>query len=274
MSSPDLEIEYNNRARVADHPAVMHVWARDAAAYREASPAARLDQPYGAGARHRYDLFPAAAARHEAPLLLFIHGGYWQALDKTWFSQMARGANGHGLDVAVMSYDLCPAVTVAEIVGQVIACTRVLRERFGRRILPFGHSAGGHLAACLGATDWLSLGEPADLIAGILPISGLFHLAPLVPTSLNTALGLDAAAAARLSPLTWTPRRGLPVTTVVGGDEAPEYLRQSRSLIECWGVLGATTRAIEVAGANHFTVVLPFADPASELTRELAMLAG
>ncbi|MFY0099792.1 hypothetical protein ABTQ08_20215, partial [Acinetobacter baumannii] len=90
-------------------------------------------------------------------------------------------------------------------------------------------------------TDWASLGEPTDLIAAALPISGLFHLAPLVPTSINKALGLDAGEAARLSPLTWTPPRDLRVTAVVGGDEAPEYLRQSRSLVECWGVLGART---------------------------------
>ncbi len=273
MTSPDLETEYNNRARVPDHPTVMQGWARDAAAYRDASPAAALDQVYGPGERHRYDLFPAASPRAGAPLLLFIHGGYWQALDKNWFSHMARGANTHGLDVAVMSYDLCPAVTVAEIVAQTIACTRALHARSGRRILPFGHSAGGHLAACLAATDWASLGEPTDLIAAALPISGLFHLAPLVPTSINKALGLDAGEAARLSPLTWTPPRDLRVTAVVGGDEAPEYLRQSRSLVECWGVLGARTGMIEVAGANHFTVVLPFADPGSKLTRELVSLA-
>ncbi|MBN8939953.1 MAG: alpha/beta hydrolase [Rhizobiales bacterium] len=273
MTSPDLETEYNNRARVPDHPVVMQGWARDAAAYRDASPAAVLDQSYGAGERHRYDLFPAASPRAGAPILLFIHGGYWQALDKSWFSHMARGANDHGLDVAVMSYDLCPAVTIAEIVAQAIACARALHARTGRRILPFGHSAGGHLAACLAATDWAGLGEPADLIAAALPISGLFHLAPLVPTSINKALGLDAAEAARLSPLTWTPPRGLRVTAVVGGNEAPEYLRQSRGLVECWGVLGARTRMIEVPGANHFTVVLPFADPASELTGELVSLA-
>ncbi|WP_216072748.1 hypothetical protein, partial [Acinetobacter baumannii] len=90
--------------------------------------------------------------------------------------------------------------------------------------------------------------------------------APLVPTSINKALGLDAVEAARLSPLTWTPPRGLRVTALVGGEEAPEYLRQSRGLGECWAALGARTRIVEVPGTNHFTVVLPFADPASELT--------
>lgn len=273
MSAPDLEAEYNNRARVPDHPDTMQRWAREAAAYRAEAAGALLDQPYGAGERQRYDLFRAARPRSDAPLALFIHGGYWQALDKSWFSQMARGANAHGLDVAVMSYDLCPAVTVGDIVGETIACVRALRERHGRRILPFGHSAGGHLTACLAATDWTALGEPADLIAGALPISGLFHLAPLVPTSINKALRLDAASAASLSPLTWTPPRGLGVTAVVGGAEAPEYLRQTRSLVELWAVMGARTRAIAVDGANHFTVVLPFADPQAELTRELVALA-
>jgi arylformamidase len=274
MTSPDLEVEYNNRARVPEHPALIQGWARDAAAYRAEAVGAALDQAYGAGERQRYDFFPAPAPRAGAPVLLFIHGGYWQGLDKSFFSHMARGANGHGLDVAVMSYDLCPAVTIADIVAEAIACARALHARTGRRVLPFGHSAGGHLAACLASTDWTAFGEPADLIAGALPISGLFHLAPLVPTSINKALGLDAESAARLSPLVRTPPRGLRVAAVVGGAEAAEYLRQTRSLAEHWNVLGAVVKTIEVAGANHFTVVDPFADPDSDLTAELVALAA
>jgi arylformamidase len=274
MTPIDLDAQYNNRAMVPDHPAIMSGWARDAAAFRSARPDAALDQAYGTGERHRYDLFPAAAPRTDAPLALFIHGGYWQALDKTSFSHMAAGANAHGLDVAVMSYDLCPQVKLAKIVDDVIACMRALRERTGRRLLPFGHSAGGHLTACMAAASWPQIGEPADILAAAMPISGLFHLAPLVPTFVNRAMGMDAGEAASLSPLVWTPPKGLRVTAVVGGEESAEYHRQTRTLCECWRALGAVTREIVVPGANHFTVIGPLADPSSALTRELVALAG
>jgi arylformamidase len=274
MTPIDLDAQYNNRAMVPDHPAVMAGWVADAAAYRAARPDAALDQAYGSGERHRYDLFPAAAPRPGAPVLLFIHGGYWQALDKTSFSHMAAGANAHGLDVAVMSYDLCPAVKLAEIVDSVIACIRHLRERSRRRVLPFGHSAGGHLAACMAAANWPRIGKAADIIAAAMPVSGLFHLAPLVPTFVNRAMGMDAGEAASLSPLVWTPPKGLKVTAVVGGAESAEYHRQTRTLVECWNALGAEAKEIVVPRANHFTVIAPFADPGSALTEELVRLSA
>ncbi len=270
----DLDAEYNNRAMVPDHPAIMAGWARDAAAYRAARPDATLDAAYGTGERHRYDLFPAAAPRPDAPVLLFIHGGYWQALDKTSFSHMAAGANAHGLDVAVMSYDLCPQVKLGEIVDQVIACTRHLHKVTGRRILPFGHSAGGHLAACLAGANWPWIGEAPEIIAAAMPVSGLFHLAPLRATFVNKAMGMEVSDASRLSPITWSARPGLKVTAVVGGDESSEYHRQTRTLVSCWEAIGVTAKEIVVTGANHFTVIAPFADPGSALTAELVALAS
>jgi arylformamidase len=274
MTQIDLETEYNNRARVPEHPAIIAGWAADAAAFRASRSDAALDKAYGTGERHRYDWFPAANPRAGAPVLLFIHGGYWQALDKTFFSHMAAGANAHGLDVAVMSYDLCPQVKLAVIVDNIIACIRTLREQTGRRILPFGHSAGGHLAACMAAANWSRIGEAADIIAATMPVSGLFHLAPLVPTSVNKALGMHAGEAASLSPLVWTPPAGLKVTAVVGGEESSEYHRQTRALVECWAALGVAAKEIVVSGANHFTVLAPFAEADSLLTRELVALAG
>lgn len=274
MTPVDLEAEYNNRARVPGHPAIIAGWAADAAAFRAARGDAALDEAYGTGERHRYDWFPAASPRVGAPVLLFVHGGYWQALDKGFFSHMAAGANAHGLDVAVMSYDLCPRVKLAVIVDNVIACIRALREKTGRRVLPFGHSAGGHLAACMASANWPRIGEPADIIAAAMPVSGLFHLAPLVPTSVNKAMGMDAGEAAALSPLVWSPPAGLKVTAVVGGEESPEYHRQTRALVDAWRPMGVVMKEIVVAGANHFTVIGPLADPASELTAELVRLAA
>lgn len=270
----DLAAEYDNRARVPDHPSILEGWARDAAAYRAARPDARLDLPYGESPRSRYDFFPAPEPRADAPVALFIHGGYWQAFDKSFFSHMAAGANAHGVAVAVMSYDLCPAVHLGDIIDQAIACARRLRAETGRPILPFGHSAGGHLAACLAGANWPWLGEPEPIIAAAMPISGLFHLSPLLQTPVNDKLRIDVGSASRMSPLVWTPRRGLKVTAVVGAEESSEYLRQTRALVEAWSPLGVDMREIVAAGANHFTVIGPLADPTSALTRALMDLTA
>ena len=111
----DYEAEYNNRARVPENPAIIAGWSRDAKAYREAHQARHKVISYGAGERNRIDLFSGDGA---GPIVVFIHGGYWQALDGSFFSHLAGGLNAHGIDVAVPSYDLCPAVSIAEIIGR------------------------------------------------------------------------------------------------------------------------------------------------------------
>ena len=274
----DLEAEYNNRARVPEHPAILEGWARDAAAYRAARrDSAELDLAYGPGERERLDLFwpEAAGATRDAPIALFIHGGYWQALDRSWVSHCARGLNARGVAVAIPSYDLCPAVTVAHILDQMRAAAAFLHRRHGRRLLAAGHSAGGHLAAMLMATDWRPLAPalPADLVPAGLPISGLFELEPLLPTTIARALRLDAAEARALSPR-WlpAPRSGDTATmlhAVVGGAESTEFIRQTRDFAAAWG---GSWEALP--GANHFTVLAPLSDPASALVARAAAMAA
>jgi len=272
MSGVDYEAEYNNRARVPEHPAVIAGWSADAGAYR-ANPqtTATLDLPYGPSERQRYDLFGDGGG----PIALFVHGGYWQGLDRSFFSHLARGLNARGVTVAIPSYDLCPAVPVATIVDQIRAACAHLWRRFERPMVVAGHSAGGHLAACMLATDWSAVdgGLPAAPVRAGYALSGLFELEPLVGTSVNGALRLDVAEARRLSPLRWAPPRGLVLDAVVGGAESDEYLRQSRTIAAAWGEAGVRTRCEVVEGANHFTVVAPLADPDSAMTRRLAALA-
>jgi arylformamidase len=270
MNGIDYEVEYNNRARVPENPALMAGWARDAAAYR-AQHASRTFA-YGPGARNAIDVFDGDG---QGPIVVFIHGGYWQALDGSSFSHCARGLNAHGIDVAIPSYDLCPQVSINDIVEQMRAAARELM-RFGRPLVLSGHSAGGHLAACLLATDWpaYDVALPKDMVIAAYSISGLFDLLPLVDTSINNALGLSVTTARAASPLFWKPPAGRVLDAVVGGRESAEYFRQSRSVVEQWGAAGVVTRFDTVPDANHFTAIAPLADPTSPMTRRLKELAG
>jgi arylformamidase len=265
----DYEVEYNNRARVPENPALIAGWARDAAAYRERH--APCSMAYGTGARNVIDFF---AGDGKGPIVVFIHGGYWQALDGSFFSHLAEGLNAHGIDVAIPSYDLCPDVTIEQIIEEMRMAMREL-ARLGRPLVISGHSAGGHLAACLLATDWKALDGslPEDLVIAAYTISGLFDLGPLVATSINNAMRLDAPAARAASPLFWpAPARGS-LDAVVGGNESAEYFRQSQSIVEAWGGAAITTRFGTVPDANHFTAIAPLADPQSPMVSRLRELA-
>jgi arylformamidase len=266
----DYEVEYNNRARVPENPEIMAGWARDAAAYRERHPP-RLIR-YGPGARHVIDLFEGGS---DGPIVVFIHGGYWQALDGSSSSHLAAGLNAHGIAVAIPSYDLCPDVSVEGIIGEMRQATREL-ARLGQPLVMSGHSAGGHLAACMLATDWRKFDAslPQHLVVAAYTISGLFDLVPLVETSINKALHLDPAVARSVSPLFWeVPTHGS-LDAVVGEREPAEYFRQSRTMVDAWGSAGLATRFATVPGANHFTAIAPLADPLSPMVARLRELAG
>lgn len=261
----DLEAEYNNRARVPDHMTVMGRWKAAAEAARAARPPETL--PYGPGPREVMDLFSAGP---DAAIAVFLHGGYWQALDKDWFSGVAPALLHHGVSLAVPSYDLAPTVRLGTILKQVREAVDLVRARNGSvRPVVFGHSAGGHMSACM-------LSEARASAA--LAISGLFDLRPLIPTSLNTALDLDENEAAALSPIFWPiPNGSTPGGTVldclVGGDESPEFLRQSRMMADHWAGNGVQTRYEALPGLNHFTVLDPLFDPDSAMVKRVAALA-
>jgi arylformamidase len=276
----DYEVEYNNRARVPENPALMAGWARDAAAYREQCAPRRIS--YGQGPRHVIDVFAGEGqdkskdkGQAEAPLVVFIHGGYWQALDGSSFSHMARGLNAHGVTVAVPTYSLCPQVSVAEIIEEMRQVTREL-AKLSEALVISGHSAGGHLAACMLATDWRAYDPslPSNLVRAAYTISGLFDLQPLVGTTINKALCLDQASAQAASPMFWKPPAHGSLDAVVGEMESAEYHRQSRSIVEVWGNAGVVARYDAVPAANHFTAIAPLADPSSSITLRLKELTG
>ena len=223
MAGIDYEAEYNNRARVPDHPEIFARWAREAEEYRLLAMEERraeLGLAYSSTPRQFIDLFWPTSAE-KAPLALFIHGGYWKSLEPAMFSQVARGLNARGIGVAIAGYNLCPLVTVSDIIEEMRHACLFLWQRTGQRLLVYGHSAGGHLAGAMVATDWHTLYPkmPADFIPAAYSISGLFDLTPLLQVASANDLGLDGDEARRASPMFWPAPAGRSFDAVVGGAE-------------------------------------------------------
>ena len=273
----DYEVEYNNRARVPEHPQIFERWTREGAAYRDEATKegrAEIGLKFGPSPRQTIDLFkPRGEA--DGPLALFIHGGYWRSLEPASFSQIARGMNAHGVTVAVSGYDLAPQVTIGQIIEQTQKAVLYLWKKLGKRIMVSGHSAGGHLAACMIATDWKKLDSnaPADLTPVGYAVSGLYDLEPLLHLAGNAEFKLDAAEARRISPLFWPVERGRVLDAVVGGDESSEFLRHSKTIADGWRAKGVETRYEAVPGMNHFTICDPMEDPNSAMTKRMVELA-
>jgi arylformamidase len=234
-----------------------------------------LDLAYGDDASERLDILPAAGAA--APVLVYIHGGYWRALDKRDQAFVAPPFADAGAMVVQLNYALCPAVSIAHIALQLAqALAWVWRHAADHggdpeRIVVAGHSAGGHLAAMLLACDWQAVAPdlPADLVKSALAISGLYELEPLRHAPFLAAdIGLSAASARRLSPALWpAPARGA-LATVVGGAESEEFRRQAALISRAWGP--AVVAAETVAGRNHMDVLHEIADARSR-THALAL---
>jgi arylformamidase len=263
-----LEVQYNNRARVGDSAQILQRWAQASQLAREQS-VARLDLPYGEEAGQRLDLFPAQTEHSApAPVLVFIHGGYWRALDKSDHSFLAPAFTDEGALVVIPNYDLCPRVSMEHIPLQLVqALAWVWRQVAAHggdpnQIVLVGHSAGAQLASMLSCCDWKAVAPdlPRQLVKGMLSISGLHELTPLRRTpSLQRDLRLDADAVRRLSPVNF-PAPDSPCYCVVGAQESEEYKRQNGLLRASWG-----TRAVpvceEIAGCHHFDILHDLADP-------------
>jgi len=272
-----VERGYNNRAAVADHPVWLeHYVTASTKARAEFAP--RLDVRYGPGPKETLDLFlPAKPARGT---LVFLHGGYWRALDKSDFSFVAPPFLAQDLAVAVVNYDLCPDVTIATIVEE---CRRAMVwvAHDGRalgtnteRIVVAGHSAGGHLTAMMYATDWDAVGRDRPRIAGGVSLSGVHDLEPLLMFSFNSDLRLDAAQAARLSPTRLRPRTRARLLLAVGADETSEFVRQTQLLWDAWPEIrpAGEVAPFVIPQRHHFDVVADYGNPRSEIVRRTLAL--
>jgi arylformamidase len=273
-----LDANYNLRAAVAEHQSYFDRYEAASAAFRRRQPG-RLDLAYGDSPRQVVDLFLPARAR--APLLVFIHGGYWQRFDPKAFTFVAEQPLAAGAAVALIGYDLAPAVNMDAIVGQIRRGLGWLYRQGGElgydhdRMFVAGHSAGGHLAAMALAHDWAADGLPRDLIKGVCAISGIFDLEPIRLCYLNEVLSLDADQARRNSPLHLPPGRArCPVTVAVGATETAAFHEQSRAYADKLAAAGWPCRLVVQPDMHHFEIVMSLARPDDALVRLLREQMG
>jgi arylformamidase len=269
-----LDREYNPRVQIPEFADFFARWKTQAQHTRESLPGS-LNLAYGTAAAETLDFFPAAQkiGRDAGPLMIFIHGGYWRALDKADFSWVAPPYVAAGISVAVLNYGLVPGTPLPEIIHQVrracawIYCSATALKIDQDRIYCCGHSAGGHLTAMMLATNWtaISTSLPPRLLAGALTISGVFDLQPLTKAEfLRKDLNLDESAARGISPAFLPLQNQAPLLRAVGALESGEFHRQSELIAAHWPS-ACLTELIDLPGCNHLSVCDALASPGSVL---------
>jgi arylformamidase len=264
LNPTELDRQYNARAAVPDHSAYFARWRADSVRTRKALTA-EIDLAYASSSDEKLDFFHAE--RRGEPLLVFIHGGYWRSLDKSDFSFLAPAFGAREVNLSVVNYGLAPGTSMEEMVRQLLRAVGWLYKNAAamgfdpQRIVIAGHSAGAHLAAMMAAADWSNWDHslPADVVHGIVCISGLYDLAPLARAPfLKDDIRLNRVGAAKLSPVNYRPRLAVPMVTAVGGDESAEFQRQNALIRSCWP--HCFRRDVPLPGRNHFSAVDALAD--------------
>ena len=269
LSSDYLEQQYNNRAAVPEHPQIIANWLQQSAEVR-ASKRCELDLEYGPGYLEKLDLFfpdgPSQA------LMVFVHGGYWRAMDKADFSFLAPAFTRAGITLAVINYRLVPTVPLEDLVRDVVSGITWIYQHAGHyganphRLTVCGHSAGGHLAALMLACQWPRWhgALPPEVVRGALAISGLFDLEPFKYTPfLKDDLALTDARVLALSPACMRPATHAPLVLTAGGNESSEFHRQAEVLAQRWS--GVFAKNVPMPGHDHFSICTALGDPTSPL---------
>lgn len=273
-----LDAQYNQRARHPEHVEIGARW-QTASALVHRLESWRHDVRYGAGDGETLDIYPTPSAN--APVLVFIHGGYWRSSDKSLHGFVAPSFTADGALVMMPNYALCPAVGIEHIVLQMTRCIAWVHRHaalYGgdpSRLVVVGHSAGAHLATMLLSCRWKDVDAalPAQPISGALAISGVFDLEPLRHAPfLKDDVRLTPASVRRLSPALF-PRPRRPLYTAVGGEESAEFRRQTTAIRDQWGP-GGVPVCETVPGANHFTILHDLAAPTGRLHRHALALLG
>ena len=270
----EFDAQYNPSLTLPDPAAPGKHFVATAARARAELPCT-LNVPYGPTLEETLDIFPAA--QPNAPVFVFIHGGYWRALSSKEFSGVALGLHARGITTVVINYALCPRVAIDEIVRQTRAALawtlRNIQTYSGdpARVAIGGHSAGGHLTAMALQTEWAEdYGLPQDPFVAALPFSGLFDIAPLRFSYLQPQIQLDDGIIRRNSPAFGVRPCKTPIWITWGGDESSEFARQAEIYHQAWQTAGNISELRAVPDANHFTVIGGLEDGSSEVCNWLA----
>lgn len=266
----DWDDAYTNSAHIAGGDRWPAAWVEPARSFRETLSAegrARVDLPYGPKPRNRFDLF--LPIEKPKGLVVFIHGGFWLQLDKSYWSNLAAGSIAHGYAVAMPSYTLCPELRIAGIVREIAAAIEEAASMIDGPLMLTGHSAGGHLASRMATTTSPLSEHIRARIRQVVSISGLHDLRPLLRTPVNDSLHIDVEEAMAESPALLQPIDNLRVTCWAGSAERAEFVRQNLLLANIWTGLGASTAAILEPDRHHFDVLDGLIDPSHPLTRTL-----
>ena len=262
-SADAFEQQYNPRRAVPDHQGKI-----DARVTASAEARCRIegvyDLRYGPGPLEVLDIYPAEG--DAAPVQFYIHGGYWRAQDKSDVSFFAEPFTAAGATVVIVNYDLCPNVTLPEIMAEIV---RALAWTHGNitewggdpsRIFISGNSAGAHLGAMMLAHDWQADGLPDDLIKGAALLTGVYDPEPVLGISVNDEIRLTAEILPTVSPMHNLPRRNLPLLVPVGGGETKEWIKQTRAYVDLCQANGIEAEYLEVPGADHFDMTAAMGD--------------
>ena len=260
----DLSDAYENGAYIPDSDRFRDRWPEAAAAFRAAlGDRAEMGLTYGGRERNAFDLFPPEGTARG--LVVFVHGGYWRSLDRSVWSHLAAGPVARGWAVAMPSYTLAPAARIAEITQEIAAAVAAAAARVDGPLVLTGHSAGGHLSARMRCRDVALPRSAEERLLRIVPVSPLSDLRPLMQTSMNAELRIDAAEAEAESPMLKSDLRDADTLVWVGGAERPAFLDQARWLADAW----PRTRLHVAEGRHHFDVVEEMESAGGPLTEAL-----
>lgn len=268
-SDEEIELQYNLRAGRPDYDTVVVPdWIARSEEARK-SLDCRLDIVYGTGPKQKLDIFYCGSP--DAPTLVYFHGGYWQRGDKSVYSFLASPFVANGANVILAGYDLCPDVSITTISVQARQVLAFLWKSAGElmidrsKLTVMGHSAGGHITAMLMGTDWRKLDPdlPLDLVKAGIPVSPLNALEPIRRTSINIAVGMDAAEAEAESPMNHPPVTDAPQLVVCGGRETAEFHRQSDIYAAAFATAARPMERYSVPDCDHFDELNALADTSS-----------
>ena len=234
--------------------------------------------PFGPTRAEHADIYPAR--RPGAPVLVFIHGGYWRMLTAKEFSFVASGFMPHDVTVVVANYDLCPGVSIPEIARQMRAliswCARNITAYHGdpRNLSVCGHSAGGHLATMCALTDWSDYGLPTDTLRSVIPVSGLFDLEPISRSFMQPELQISDRDISEASPIRLM--RPVPTHMLIshGSEEPAGFVSQSEAFLTAWREAGNTADIFALPGRNHFDAITDLGDADSRQVAAILDVMG